>query len=280
MTLYYARRSKLALIGAAMDCCNATRDGKCLRFHKDWVKHQVTAARLRDQFESRSNLMASDLEEMPLLNSSVRVTEGDARNLVGTLKEKFRLCVTSPPYLNSFDYSDIYRPELFLGEFVDSTNALKRIRLKTVRSHVQANWEYPKNDNFGALYQNCITRLRDQSDELWDPRLPMMVQAYFEDMETVLEGLRKNAHENASLWLVVSTSAYAGIEVPVDLILAEIGQRAKWFLREIGVLRYLRSSSQHVAHVDNDERKSVPLRESVVILDARAKGSATRLPSK
>ena len=67
------------------------------------------------------------------------------------------------------------------------------------------------------------------------------------------------------MWLVVSTSAYAGVEVPVDLILAEIGQRTGWFLREIVVLRYLRSSSQHYK---KEENKSVPLRESVVIFDA------------
>lgn len=62
-----------------------------------------------------------------------------------------------------------------------------------------------------------------------------MVQAYFEDMEVILRGLRRRAAANASLWLVVSTSAYAGVEVPVDLILAEIGQRSGWFLREVGV---------------------------------------------
>ena len=27
--------------------------------------------------------------------------------------KQFKLCVTSPPYLNSFDYTDVYRPELF-----------------------------------------------------------------------------------------------------------------------------------------------------------------------
>jgi hypothetical protein len=99
-------------------------------------------------------------------------------------------------------------------------------------------------------------------------------------METILRGLRKQALESASLWLVVSTSAYGGIEVPVDLILAEIGQRSGWFLREVGVLRYLRSSSQHVKHVDDATRKSVPLRESVVIFDAtgrRASGTCRRV---
>lgn len=98
-----------------------------------------------------------------------------------------------------------------------------------------------------------------------------MVQAYFEDMETILRGLRNRALDDASLWLVVSTSAYGGIEIPVDLIIAEVGQRSGWFLREVGVLRHLRSSSQHVKHVDEVTRKSVPLRESVVILDATRK---------
>jgi hypothetical protein len=259
---------KLALIGAAMDCCNASRDGKCLRYPKDWSKNQATASNLRDRFEARLAVISKDLKEVRLKSSAATVVEGDARQLVGRLKDKFRLCVTSPPYLNSFDYSDIYRPELFLGDFVDSNETLMKVRLKTVRSHVQASWDRPNKDQFGGLYQDCITKIREYANDLWDPRLPTMVQAYFEDMETVLGGLRKQAQDSASVWLVVSTSAYAGVEVPVDLILADIGQRTGWFLREVGVLRYLRSSSQHVRHVEEDERKSVPLRESVVILDA------------
>jgi len=269
---------KMALLGAAMDCCNATRDGKCLRFPQGWAKRQVTDARLRAQFQTRVSTIAEDLESLPLSNRLARVSEGDARKLLGRSGEKFRICVTSPPYLNSFDYSDVYRPELFLGDFVDSTEALMRVRLKTVRSHVQASWERPQKTEFGSLYKECMERLNGSNEELWDPRLPIMVQAYFEDMEKILTGLRARADKRASVWLVVSTSAYAGIEVPVDLILAEIGQRTGWFLREVGVLRYLRSSSQHVEHVEDEERKSVPLRESVVIFDAVALKSPT-IPS-
>lgn len=259
---------KLALIGAAMDCCNATRDGKCLRYRKDWFDKEATPARMRERFRTRAEVIAADLGEAPLPDSSTTVIQGDARELIGGMKEKFRLCVTSPPYLNSFDYSDVYRPELFLGGFVRSTKALMNVRLKTVRSHVQANWERPKRRQFGALYRFCIKQIKARVDDLWDRRLPIMVQAYFEDMETVLRSLRQRARKDASIWLVVSTSAYAGVEVPVDLILAEIGQQAGWYLREVGVLRYLRSSSQHVQHVEEAERKAVPLRESVVILDA------------
>jgi len=260
---------QLALLGAAMDCCNAARDGKCLRYHNDWRNHQATDSHFRQRFEKRAEMIAADLDTAPLNGTPAFVIEGDARRLItAPSREKFRLCVTSPPYLNSFDYSDVYRPELFLGGFVDSNKSLMNVRLKTVRSHVQVSWERPQKNNFGAIYGNCIEKIEEYVDDLWDTRIPIMIQAYFEDMETILRGLRQRAHRNASVWLVVSTSAYAGVEVPVDLILAEIGQRAGWFLREVGVLRYLRSSSQHVKHVEEAERKSVPLRESVVIFDA------------
>jgi hypothetical protein len=263
---------QLALIGAAMDCCNATRDGKCLRYNKNWHNIQANASQFRRHFEKRAEIIEADLSTAPLDGTNTCVTEGDARKLIAAKsREKFRLCVTSPPYLNSFDYSDIYRPELFLGGFVDSNKSLMDVRLQTIRSHVQASWEKPITDQFGVIYRNSIDKIRESSEDLWNSRIPTMVQAYFEDMETIFRGLRQRAHKNASIWLVVSTSAYAGIEVPVDLILAEIGQRNGWFLREVGVLRYLRSSSQHVKHVDDVTKKAVPLRESVVIFDAARK---------
>lgn len=261
---------RLGLIGAALDCCNASRDGKCLRFSKSWKESECSAEALASRFERRVELLAEDVDKLPLNDVRARVTHGDARKVIcSMLKQKFRLCVTSPPYLNSFDYSDVYRPELFLGGFVNSNKALMKIRMQTVRSHVQASWTRPKRSEFGALYSNCISEIRDAAENLWNPRIPTMIQAYFEDMEKVLRDLHRRALDNASVWLVVSTSAYGGVQVPVDLILAEIAERAGWFLREVGVLRHLRSSSQHVKHVHDVRQKSVPLRESVVILDAR-----------
>ena len=48
----------------------------------------------------------------------------------------------SPPYLNSFDYSDVYRPELFAAGFVSANSKLRKIRKKTLCSHVQVKREY------------------------------------------------------------------------------------------------------------------------------------------
>jgi hypothetical protein len=265
---------KLILLGSTLDCCNAARDGKCLRYKKKWRDNPYNRDDLVAAFRQRLKIVTEDLEKAPLSGIDAQIIEGDARKLICKQPfEKFRLCITSPPYLNSFDYSDVYRPELFLGTFVNSNDSLMKIRLNTVRSHVQASWKHPKRDAFGTLYRNCIKKFRDVGDGLWDKRIPLMVQGYFEDMEKILVNLKKKALRNASAWFVVSTSAYGGIEIPVDLILAEIGQRCGWYLREVGVLRYLRSSGQQMKCLGTKERISIPLRESVVIFDASSRAS-------
>ena len=143
------------------------------------------------------------------------------------------------------------------------------LRLKTVRSHVQASWPHPTEQAFGQLYTKTIEEVKARIEFLWDKRIPLMIQAYFEDISSILRSLRIIAQADAQLWMVVSTSAYAGIEVPVDLIIAEIGCRTGWYLREVGVLRYLRAAGQHWKQWADFGTPKPKLRESVVIFSAR-----------
>ena len=260
---------RLALLGAAMDVCNAKRDGKCLRYKTDWSDLRYDRKAFAAAFELRIDSMVDDLRDSMPPTGKARIELGDSRNDIGkAYRGKFKLCVTSPPYLNSFDYTDVYRPELFLGKFVGSPEQLRALRFKTLRSHVQVDWTRPVRDDFGVLYADCVQELRARSRKMWNRRLPQMVQAYFEDISNVLSSLRRRARDDAKLWVVVSTSAYAGVEIPVDLILGELGSSAGWFLRDIGVLRYLRTSGQHWNLWSASERSKPQLRESVIIFDA------------
>jgi len=261
---------RLALVKAAMDNCNAKADGKCLRYKKDWESQDYGIEEFIKSFESHIPTIAADLDAVPI-NANVDVLNGDSRKALGSLSRKFRLCITSPPYLNSFDYSDVYRPELFLMEMVKNNKELRKIRLRTVRSHVQARWEEPTQSNFGKLYSDTIKELKDVEDDLWDKRIPSMVQAYFEDMRRVLQRLHGRATNDAQVWLVVSTSAYGGVEIPVDLILANIGTQSGWSLREIGVIRQIRHSGHHWSRLSKKQRKEAKLRESVVVLERSTK---------
>ena len=83
---------RLALLGAAMDCCNAVPDGKCLRYITDWQNHEATRVQLADRFQERVASMADDLEKVPLSNSDVSVVEGDARKLIiQDTKDRFQV---------------------------------------------------------------------------------------------------------------------------------------------------------------------------------------------
>lgn len=250
---------KLSLIGSAMDNSNARRDGKCLRYKNNWQQLNFDKESFIKTLEKRLLIIREDLSK----NCKLRIPKiicGDSRRVLREkLSENFSLCITSPPYLNTFDYTDIYRPELFLGNFVSSMEELYNLRLTTIRSHVQAKWEKPTQTNFGSLYDVAFKEIIKRKEHLMHKHIPLMIQAYFEDMQNILLTLRKKARENAELWLVVSTSAYAGVEIPVDMIIAEIGNKVGWYLKEIGVLRYLRKRKSKYSGEINQ------LRESVVI---------------
>jgi hypothetical protein len=91
-----------------------------------------------------------------------------------------------------------------------------------------------------------------------------MVQAYFADMAEVLREAARLIRPDGQAWIVVSTSAYAGIEIPVDLIMADIGTQSGWALVGIYVLRQLRTAGQHWTHLQPNAK--APLRESLIAL--------------
>lgn len=260
---------RLCLLRATLDCANFSRDGKALRYREALMQRRFGREEFDAAFSFRVVEVIEDIDADQIPPKSPHIELTDSRHQLSERFRGFKICVTSPPYLNSFDYTDIYRPELFLGSFVRSAKDLRELRHRTVRSHVQASWKLPIESDFGSSFLECHEAIRAERANLWDRRIPEMIQAYFEDLRAVLRRLRALARDDASAWLVVSTSAYAGVEVPVDLILAHIGTQVGWSLREVRVLRHLRSSGQHQRRLSSTERASVnPLRESLIILDA------------
>ena len=251
-----------------MSNCNAYPDGKCLRYKRLDDYNAFNAESIATSFQAFSKIVSEDLETSPIPNNSWTVRTMDARRLLHSRRiDRFDFCVTSPPYLNSFDYSDVYRPELFLAGFVKNNVDLMKIRMRTVRSHLQASWESPSQSDFGVTYARILKELIEKRSRFWSDRIPLMVQAYFEDIDILLASLLKRANKNATLKIAIGTSAYAGVVIPVDLIIAEIGERCGWQLEDVQVIRRLRSSGQHWKH--EDTKDNVPaLREAIVVMRA------------
>jgi hypothetical protein len=251
---------KLSLISALMANANARRDGKCLKYKRHWMNLGYGRESFLSSFTEKARCCVEDVGKVQV-PMAPRIVCQDARAGINSLiQEPFSLCITSPPYLNTFDYTDIYRPELFMGGFVESNDDLYRLRMKTVRSHIQANWAAPVGMRFGREFNSVMKHLYKHTELLMHHKIPQMVQAYFEDIYMVLEALYDKAGKRAQVWLVVSTSAYAGIEIPVDIIIGKIGEKVGFKLQSVNELRKIRK--RKTRYSGNIEF----LRESLIIL--------------
>jgi DNA modification methylase len=248
---------QLSLIGAAMDNCNAVKDGKCLKYRSNWQNRRFNRDSYIFSLQERLKKNQEDLEKA-LIPQKALIINGDSRCAIQSLPNKYKLCITSPPYLNSFDYTDIYRPELFLGKFIQTAEELKQLRFNTIRSHVEIALPKPIQSNFGEIYYSIHQKISN-SENNWSKQIPIMIQSYFEDMQQVLSDLLIKAKNEGELWLIVANSVYVGTEIPVDLILAEIGTRNGWKLKRIEVLRYIhRRKTKYCGNIDK-------VRESLIV---------------
>lgn len=188
------------------------------------------------------------------------------------LPDSLDLVLFSPPYANCFDYTKIYYMELWMGGFINSRQDQKNIRMDSIRSHCHATWP-ARYENFylKELNEDLLPLLRCQ--KLWTNRIPDMLNGYFADMEEVLRQIRKSLKSNGKCVIVVSNSAYAGIIIPTDLLLALIAVKNGYKVIEIEVKRLIITSSQQYKRTENFKKY---LRESVIKLEKNNEYSENR----
>jgi hypothetical protein len=254
----YRRLLTLGLVAGAVRASNAKRDGKCWRYKTGWRLRRYRSDDVDAGFCEVMQGYADDVAAMPKLAGKAEVVLGDSRVWLqrpARALGEVDLILTSPPYLNSFDYTDIYRPECFLLGVAESAQDLREMRFRTMRSHVQVDW--PEAEPSSVRLVGRIVK-RVQSRELWNRKLPSMINAYFVDLEGVVKACEGMLRPNGVLGMVVASSAYSGIVVPVQRILEEIMARCG-----LGVeVRDLRSTSGNGHH---QNRSGKALVESLVL---------------
>ena len=100
------------------------------------------------------------------------------------------LVITSPPYLNSRDYTDTYMLELKTLGFTKDNTQIQNLREQTFRSHVQIHWKDEQTVK-NELLESTLTKLNKSAKKLnvWNPSIIDMVRLYFVDMETLFTEL-------------------------------------------------------------------------------------------
>lgn len=168
--------------------------------------------------------------------------------------------IFSPPYANCFDYTEIYKLELWFGKFVSEYSDLKRLRNNSLHSHLNGDLSN-EVESKSRILKDLLTELETKA--LWDKKLPKMLQLYYDDMFQVLEESYHVLNETGFCCIVVGNSAYGGIVFPADLILAEYAEQLGFTVDKIEVDRYIITSSQQY---ELTKETGNYLRESVVCL--------------
>jgi len=233
------------LLGAvALSVSNVLVSGKGRRYRRDWAARPVFADRVDALFADgvvRAIYEIRRFQDRKI--KSYKLIRGDTRALFPH-RSSFDLAVFSPPYPNSFDYTDVYNVELWVCGYLTGAEDNRALRLATLRSHVQIARSFETPDTTSATLMQVASELEQVRDKLWDPNIPGMVRGYFADMALVLSKLGRSLRGGGRVYIVVGDSRYGGVQVPVATILSEIALSMGYVLAAEEPFRSMRASPQ------------------------------------
>lgn len=189
------------------------------------------------------------------------VRAGNALELADLVEPgRFSSIVFSPPYANRFDYFESMKVELWFGEFVRSYADGLRLRKQSLRSNLGA--DLTRSAVTLPDLEALIGRM-DRTASSWRMRVPDALRGYFDDMFHVLKGCRRALSRRGRCCIVVGNSAYGGVIVPTDSLIAMLGLEAGFSSATVNVVRHLTVAPQQRSALAGLQPH---MRESVVVL--------------
>lgn len=263
----YRELFKVALASILLDVSNLYRNGKCLSYKKGWENRTVTETDVYQKFDDKIvNEIRVDIQNSTkgiIQNNKLLLFNEDSR--IGIEKNirdnAIDLVITSPPYLNSRDYTDTYMLELKTLGFTNNVGEIRDLREKTLRSHVQIKWSDKTKVN-NIILNETMDQLENASKsiEKWNDSILDMVRLYFVDMQKIFHVLYKKMKVHGRVYFNVSNSAYFNILIDTLEICASIAEGEGFNVLEIREARKLKTSPQ--------QKKSIgQLLEGVIVLE-------------
>lgn len=256
----------VVLSSILLDVSNLYRNGKCLSYKKNWEEITLSEADVFKKFDDKINKdIKKDIQSIKKTaqnNQNILFNE-DSR--VGIEKEvennSIDLVITSPPYLNSRDYTDTYMLELKTLGLTNTYEEVRNLREKTLRSHVQIKWQDNESINNKTL-ESTLKLLKDCSvdQEMWNSSILDMVRLYFVDMQKIFHVIYKKVKLGGRIYFNVSNSAYFNVMINTLEICAEIAESEGFKVIEIRKARKLKPSPQQKEQIEN-------LLEGVIVME-------------
>jgi DNA modification methylase len=162
--------------------------------------------------------------------------------------ESCALCITSPPYLNNFDFAEMTRMELYYWRYAGSwAEITERVRRRLIVNTTTAPTDLKRAQAFfsGALSGALRAQLQPIVDALKEKRLSragkkdyyLLVYPYFAQMQSVIREIYRVLRPKSSFHLVVADAALYGVHIPTEILLSMLMQESGFEIQEVERLR-------------------------------------------
>ncbi|CAN7311708.1 hypothetical protein [Brevundimonas sp. LjRoot202] len=240
-----ARLLRILLGSVLVPNSNVVINGKGRRYRGAWQSKEKSRADLIASLDGAVDVAATDLTRFSdLPGGQHKVLRGDARTALAEVNDA-DVVIFSPPYPNSFDYTDVYNLELWMLGYLNSAPDNRALRQRTLRSHVQMKWHTTPRYASSAMLDATLEALRSARADLWNPNIPEMVGFYFDDLCRVFQQVARILESGRHVIVAIGDSQYAGVHIDVASILTESLVGLGFQLTERGAIRSMRNSSQH-----------------------------------
>ncbi len=206
-----------------------------------------------------------------------QIIQGDARNFSDHVPaNNADLAVTSPPYLNNYDYADRTRLETYFFGLMSSWGEItKKIRNQLMMSATtqinrtaydeEALIAQEVKDASPKVYHqllSSVAKLRELRKQKGGKKnYDILVAGYFNDMLQVVKQVYRSLKAHTDFVLVLGDSAPYGVHVPTEIYLGELAKGVGFSEYRIEPLR-----TRGGKWAKNPQRHNVPLRESILVL--------------
>ena len=231
---------------------------------EEWEKKQFPNDKflfVKNKISQKIYLYLSDIQSnYGLIEKKPKIYNDDCLSFDKLFPDEIQFTFFSPPYCNCFDYFEIHKVELWLGDFIKDREMLKKMRETGFRSNTNSLNKKPVN-----YYNENIENLISMFDKgnLWSKKIPSVVRGYFDDTHTLLEKLYSQTQMGGYVGIVIGNSAYSGVIIPSDILTAQLAREVGFSVENIFITRHLTTSSQQKK--DLEPLKDY-LRESIVLL--------------
>ncbi|MDP2207452.1 MAG: DNA methyltransferase [Bacteroidota bacterium] len=217
---------------------------------------------VKTKLERHLEIILSDIKnDFGNSDKQPNIFKGSCLEFDKLFSDQIQFTFFSPPYCNCFDYFEIHKVDLWLGEFVKNKEEFKTLRNTGFRSNTNSLNHKSilyKNEHL----ENLISLFN--SEKLWNIKIPNVVRGYFDDTHSLLNKLYLQTTKGGYVGIVVGNSAYSGVIIPADVLISEIAKEIGFKVKNVFVTRHLTTSSQQKQEL---EFLKYYLRESIVLLE-------------